>query len=112
MTRSSRKRRSAQGGYWMRRTKRKKTNGATATVAIDFFCGAGGMTNGLIRAGLHVLAGVDNEPLCERTYRQNKNRDGTHPEFICKDIFPRSKSHPKGQQEQIRVAIARALSAF
>lgn len=96
----------------MRRTKRKKTNGATATVAIDFFCGAGGMTNGLIRAGLYVLAGVDNEPLCERTYRQNKNRDGSRPEFICKDIFPRSKSHPKGQQEEIRVAIARALSAF
>jgi len=98
----------------MRRTKRKKTNGAssTATVAVDFFCGAGGMTSGLIKAGLHVLAGVDNEPLCEKTYRQSKNRDGSRPGFICKDIFPRTKAHPRGQQEDIRLAISRLLSGF
>lgn len=90
----------------------KKVNTTTATVAIDFFCGAGGMTNGLLKAGLHVLAGVDNEPLCERTYRQNKNRDGSRPEFICKDIFPRTKAHPGGQQEEIRLAITRLLSDF
>jgi DNA (cytosine-5)-methyltransferase 1 len=79
---------------------------------MDFFCGAGGMTNGLIRAGLHVLAGVDNEPLCERTYRQNRNRDGDRPEFICKDIFPRGKAHPGGQQDEIRADIEKCLSAF
>ena len=68
-------------------------------VAIDFFCGAGGMTNGLIRSGMHVLAGVDNEPLCEPTYRQNKNVDGSVPEFICRDIFPKTAEYPNGQQE-------------
>lgn len=70
-------------------------------LAVDFFCGAGGMTHGLIKAGLHVLAGVDNEPLCERTYRQNRNRDGTSPEFICKDIFPRSRNYPHGQRREV-----------
>lgn len=27
--------------------------------AIDFFCGGGGMTNGLIQARIDVIAGVD-----------------------------------------------------
>lgn len=27
--------------------------------AIDFFCGGGGMTNGLKQAGIDVIAGVD-----------------------------------------------------
>lgn len=59
------------------------------------------MTHGLIRAGFHVLAGIDNEPRCEPTYVQNTNPDGTHPEYICKNIFPKTKLHPGGQQEEI-----------
>jgi DNA (cytosine-5)-methyltransferase 1 len=77
----------------------------TRTVAIDFFCGAGGMTNGLIKAGIHVIAGVDNEPLCERTYRQNRNADGSVPEFICKNVFPKSGVCPTGQQKEIAALI-------
>lgn len=79
------------------------------TVAIDFFCGAGGMTNGLIRAGIHVLAGVDNELLCEKTYRQNKNADGSRPEYLCKNVFPKSKLHPGGQQIEIAERISELL---
>lgn len=70
-------------------------------VAIDFFCGAGGMTNGLIQAGIHVLAGIDNKALCKPTYVQNINPDGSHPEFICKDIFPKTDEHPGGEQPEI-----------
>ena len=73
----------------------------TRIVAVDFFCGAGGMTNGLIGAGIHVLGGVDNEPLCELTYRQNKNNDGSRPEFICHDIFSRKRDYPNGGQHLI-----------
>jgi DNA (cytosine-5)-methyltransferase 1 len=73
----------------------------TRHVAIDFFCGAGGMTRGLISSGFHVLGGVDNAPQCEKTYVQNKNRNGVRPEYICKDIFPKSKTHPNGQQGEI-----------
>lgn len=73
----------------------------TRAVAIDFFCGAGGMTNGLIQAGLHVLGGVDNEPLCEKTYMQNRNADGSTPAFLCHDIFPLSRKHPRGEQHVI-----------
>ncbi|MEJ1958133.1 MAG: DNA cytosine methyltransferase [Nitrosomonadales bacterium] len=70
-------------------------------VAIDFFCGAGGMTNGLIQAGIHVLAGIDNKAPCKPTYIQNVNPDGSHPEFICKDIFPETEEYPGGAQHEI-----------
>jgi len=84
----------------------------TRTVAIDFFCGAGGMTNGLIRSGMHVLAGIDNEAMCEKTYRQNKNRSGPRPKYICKDIFPVTKTHPEGQQAEISTELHELLATY
>ncbi len=39
--------------------------------AIDFFCGAGGMSYGLHQAGLRVLAGIDNADDCRLTYSSN-----------------------------------------
>lgn len=84
----------------------------TRVVAIDFFCGAGGMTNGLISAGIHVLGGVDNEPLCEPTYRQNRNRDGSRPEFICQDIFPRTRNCLHGGQHLIIERIETLIRSY
>lgn len=75
-------------------------------IAVDFFCGAGGMTNGLIQAGINVIAGVDNQPLCEETFRQNINPDGSKPSFICKDIFPRSENHPDGEQHEVAKSLS------
>lgn len=81
-------------------------------VAIDFFCGAGGMTNGLIQAGMHVLAGIDNQPLCEQTYVQNLNADGTHPAYLCKDVFPKTRQYPAGQQHEIADEIRTLIRDF
>lgn len=39
--------------------------------AVDFFCGAGGMTYGMSLAGIKVLAGIDNDPNCRETYEIN-----------------------------------------
>jgi DNA (cytosine-5)-methyltransferase 1 len=39
--------------------------------AVDFFCGAGGMSFGLSRAGVKVLAGLDLDESCRSTYEQN-----------------------------------------
>lgn len=39
--------------------------------AVDFFCGAGGMSLGLLNAGIDVLAGVDNARDCRKTYENN-----------------------------------------
>ena len=50
--------------------------------AIDFFCGAGGLTRGLLDAGIKVLAGVDNDERLQETYTHNNKPS----RFINKDI--------------------------
>jgi len=50
--------------------------------AVDFFCGAGGMTYGLKLAGIKVLAGIDIDIECKETYELN-NPDSL---FIHADI--------------------------
>ncbi len=50
--------------------------------AIDLFCGAGGLTHGLIKAGVSVCAGIDNSESCEFPY--SKNNVGAL--FIAKDV--------------------------
>lgn len=39
--------------------------------AIDFFCGAGGMSYGLSLAGIKVMAGIDLDEECKETYEVN-----------------------------------------
>ena len=39
--------------------------------AIDFFCGAGGLTRGLLDAGINVVAGVDDDERLRETYERN-----------------------------------------
>ena len=38
---------------------------------VDLFCGAGGLTHGLIQAGVPVVAGVDSEESCRYPYEVN-----------------------------------------
>jgi len=39
--------------------------------AVDLFCGAGGLTRGLLDAGVNVAAGYDNDPACRHAYEAN-----------------------------------------
>lgn len=39
--------------------------------AIDLFCGAGGLSYGLRQAGVHILAGVDIDPMCRFPFEEN-----------------------------------------
>ena len=50
--------------------------------AIDFFCGAGGMSFGLARSGVEILAGIDCDPECEATYERNNKP----AKFLQKDV--------------------------
>ena len=73
-------------------------------LAVDFYCGAGGATRGLIDAGAYVIAGIDKDPVCRDTYqRNNRNRflNRAEPEFIQKDMLPRSPNYPDGRQHEI-----------
>lgn len=49
--------------------------------AIDFFCGGGGMTKGLLNANIEVQFGLDFNPSCQKTYEYNN-----HIPYICNDI--------------------------
>jgi len=49
--------------------------------AIDLFCGIGGLTYGLKKAGINVLAGLDNDESCAFSYEKNNDS-----KFICADI--------------------------
>jgi DNA (cytosine-5)-methyltransferase 1 len=50
--------------------------------AIDFFCGGGGMTCGLINAGINMIFGLDANPTCQATYEHNNNT-----QYLCRDIL-------------------------
>ncbi len=50
--------------------------------AIDFFCGAGGLTRGLLDADIAVLAGVDLDGRLRQTYETNN----APSRFVCQDI--------------------------
>jgi DNA (cytosine-5)-methyltransferase 1 len=43
----------------------------TRIVGVDLFCGAGGLTYGLQRAGIEVVAGFDLDPACKYPYEKN-----------------------------------------
>jgi DNA (cytosine-5)-methyltransferase 1 len=50
-------------------------------VAIDLFCGIGGLTYGLQKAGIKVVAGIDSDSSCRYAFEKNNNS-----RFIEKDI--------------------------
>lgn len=44
---------------------------AERPTAVDLFCGAGGLSRGLVNAGFHVVAAADHDPDASATYRLN-----------------------------------------
>lgn len=84
-------------------------------LAVDFYCGAGGTTRGLIDAGGYVICGIDNDESCQETYlANNKNTtgDGQGPEFLKKDMFPATRSHSSGQQHLIMAHLLEIIPKY
>ena len=73
-------------------------------LAVDFYCGAGGTTRGLLDAGGYVICGIDKDESNRATY-QNNNRNTTlderEPKFLALDMFPSSPDYPGGQQQEV-----------
>jgi len=87
-----------------RKKANKKASNKPSFLAVDFFCGAGGTTRGLIDAGGYVIAGIDKDSKCEQTYidnNPNTSIDYCLPRFLERDIFPATKEYPDGQQETL-----------
>ncbi|WP_342544233.1 DNA cytosine methyltransferase [Lysinibacillus sp. FSL W7-1291] len=49
--------------------------------AIDLFCGVGGLTNGLQKSGIKVVAGIDLDPSCKYAFEKNNQS-----QFINKSV--------------------------
>ncbi len=57
------------------------TRSTSRPLAVDLFCGAGGLSIGLTDAGYDVVLGVDNDPVALQTY------SGLHPGLtLCRDL--------------------------
>jgi len=103
-------------------TNKNKPMAATAAplpvpkfIAVDFFCGAGGTTRGLVDAGGYVIAGVDKDPRCATTYSSNNvNRsiDGAAARFLHYDIFPKNRLYKAGQQEELLTELKTLVPRF
>jgi DNA (cytosine-5)-methyltransferase 1 len=65
----------------------KKPNSNRKPTAVDLFCGCGGLTVGLKRAGFRVLGAVDVDPLSIRTYEAN-HKEVMVWETDLKDLAP------------------------
>lgn len=50
--------------------------------AVDLFCGAGGLTHGLIKSKIKVVAGFDIESSCKFAYEANNSG----AKFFCRDV--------------------------
>lgn len=59
----------------------KNKIGKTKLVAVDLFCGVGGLTHGLMRGGVRVGAGVDIDPACKFPFEENNSS-----KFVQSDV--------------------------
>ena len=68
-------------------TRRRRKNSlarAKSIAAVDLFCGAGGLTHGLIDAGVRVVAGVDFDEACKHPYEANHDGIAFYNQDVAK----------------------------
>lgn len=65
--------------------------------AFDFFCGAGGLTRGLLDAGFNVLAGFDSDGNCRRSYEHNNAGVRFVTTDICELSLADLKKYSRGR---------------
>lgn len=80
-----------------KRKGRRRGGDAKILKAVDFFCGAGGMSYGLSKARIRVLAGIDCDASCRETYVRNNKP----AKFIEKDI---AKLSPPWLAKQLKIS--------
>ena len=52
-------------------SKKNIVEGRNEIVALDFFCGVGGVTHGFLKSGIKVLAGIDNDSGLAKDFEKN-----------------------------------------
>lgn len=96
-------------------TKKARTSTPPRFLAVDFFCGAGGTTRGLIDAGGYIIAGIDKDERCRSTYvdnNKNKTLDRLKPRFMSYDVFPKTRRYANGQQEGLLAELEELIPTY
>ena len=70
---------------------------ASQPAAVDLFCGAGGLSYGMQRAGITILGGIDIDPACRHPFESNVKADfyerdisKLSPDFV-ESLFPQGR---------------------
>jgi DNA (cytosine-5)-methyltransferase 1 len=63
-----------------------------SVACVDLFCGAGGLTHGLLDAGVRVVAGVDFDKACEHPYTANHEGITFHKKDVAQLEAPELES--------------------
>jgi DNA (cytosine-5)-methyltransferase 1 len=74
----------------------------TPITAVDLFCGAGGLTHGLIKGGINVVAGIDVDASCRYPYEKNNAA-----QFLERDI----KALPASEIKELLAGATTSLLA-
>ena len=84
-------------------------------LAVDFYCGAGGTTRGLLDAGGYVVCGIDKDESNRDTYQLNNRNcslDREEPKFLAFDMFPNSPDYSMGQQNEVWEALRELIPRY
>ena len=78
----------------------KQESRPSKVVAVDLFCGAGGLTNGLAKAGVEVAVGVDLDPACAFAYEKNNRA-----KFLLKSVAEITSAELSGFFDKSRYSL-------
>ena len=84
-------------------------------LAVDFYCGAGGTTRGMIDAGGYVIAGIDKDETCRKTFVRNNANTSLNrepPQYLALDMFEATDEYPEGQQQEVWEQLRRLIPQF
>ena len=70
--------------------------GQPRIVGVDFFCGAGGLTYGLRKAGINIVAGVDLDPTCAYPFTANNSSRFIEADVRTLKVGRLAKLYPPG----------------
>lgn len=83
-------------------TKAKTQSQSQSIVAVDLFCGVGGLTHGLREAGINVAAGYDIDPACQWPFESNNGP----AKFIEADVAAVSGAKLKKHFQTLRGSVS------
>jgi DNA (cytosine-5)-methyltransferase 1 len=84
----------------------KVTRESKGATAVDLFCGAGGLTRGLLDAGIRVVAGYDIDEACTYAFEANNSGAKFHKESVVELTAKRLVKHYPDGHTKILVGCA------